>query len=76
MTNENLLREKIDKSGYKLRFIAKQLGLTYAGLLKKLRNETEFKASEIQAMKELLGLTNEERDKIFFTLNVDCNSTF
>ena len=71
MTNTALLREKIDESGYKLRFIAKQIGITYAGFLKKINNETEFKASEIQGLKDLLNLTDEEGDKIFFTLNVE-----
>lgn len=71
MTNTNLLRKKLDESGYKLRFIAKQLGITYQGFLKKINNETEFKASEIQSLKEILNLTDEERDMIFFTLNVE-----
>lgn len=71
MTNTNLLREKIDDSGYKLRFIAGKLGITYQGFLKKINNETEFKATEIQNLKELLNLTDEERDKIFFTLSVE-----
>lgn len=71
MTNTSLLRKKIDESGYKLRFIAKQLGITYQGFLKKINNETEFKASEIQSLKELLNLTDEERDMIFFTIDVD-----
>ncbi len=70
MTDTSLLRKKIDESGYKLRFIAKKLNITYAGFLKKVNNETEFKASEIQILGELLNLTREEIDKIFFTLNV------
>lgn len=71
MTNTNLLRKKLDESGYKLRFIARQLGITYQGFLKKINNETEFKASEIQSLKEILNLTDEERDMIFFTVEVD-----
>lgn len=71
MTNTALLREKIDESGYKIRFVAKKIGITYQGFLKKINNESEFKASEIQGLKELLNLTDEERDKIFFTLNVE-----
>ena len=66
MTNSNMLRAKIDESGYKLRFIAGKLGITYQGFLKKINNETEFKASEIQILKELLNLTEEERNEIFF----------
>lgn len=71
MCNTTLLRQKIDDSGYKLRFIAKKLGITYAGLLKKLNNETEFKASEIAVLKELLKLTDDEVNQIFFAFVVE-----
>ncbi len=71
MTNTKMLQEKIQESGYKLRFIAKKIGLTYQGFLKKSRNETEFKAREIQGLKELLNLTDSERDAIFFAEDVD-----
>ena len=52
MTNTQLLRDKIEQSGYKLRFIAGKLGITYQGFLKKINNESEFKASEIQIMED------------------------
>lgn len=71
MTNTSLLRKKIDASGYKLRFIASKLGITYQGFLKKINNETEFKASEMQILRELLNLTDAEFEQIFFTLNVE-----
>ena len=71
MCNATLLRQKIDDSGYKLRFIAKKLGITYAGLLKKLNNETEFKASEIAVLKKLLKLTDDEVNQIFFAFVVE-----
>lgn len=66
MTNTKLLREKIEESGYKLRFIASKIGITYQGLLNKMNNETEFKASEIQALCVLLNLNGDERETIFF----------
>ena len=66
MTDTELLREKIENSGYKLQFIAKSLGLTYQGLLNKINNRSEFRASEIQALYDLLGLTEKERVAIFF----------
>ena len=66
LTNTKLLRSKIDKSGYKLTFVAAQCGLTYQGFLKKLNNETEFKVSETIVLKELLHLTDEEWKEIFF----------
>ncbi len=68
MTNTNLLRKKIDDSGYKLRYVAKRLGITYQGFLKKINNETEFKASEIVILKDLLNLTDDELQQIFFCL--------
>lgn len=71
MTNTSLLRKKIDESGYKLRFIASKLGITYQGFLKKINNETEFKASEMQILRELLNLTDAEFEQIFFILNVE-----
>lgn len=66
MTNSVLLRKKIDESGYKLTFVAAKCGLTYQGFQKKLNNETEFKASEMLALKELLGLNDQESNAIFF----------
>ena len=71
MTNTKLLRRKIDESGYKLRYIAKQLGISYQGLMYKINNESEFKASEIQMLKNLLKLTDAEVQMIFFVSNVE-----
>ena len=71
MTNSKLLRQKIDESGYKLQFVAKKCGLTYYGFMKKVNNESEFKASEIAILKELLDLTYSETDQIFFATDVD-----
>lgn len=66
MTNTVLLKNKIEQSGYKLYFIASKLGITYQGFLKKMNNETEFKASEIQILYNLLNLNEKERELIFF----------
>lgn len=73
MTNTELLEERIDKSGYKKSYIAKAIGLKSTfGLSKKIRNENEFKASEIDALCELLGINSlEERQRIFFAKEVD-----
>lgn len=65
MTKTDVLREKIRQSGYKLAFIAEKCGLTYAGLLKKINNETEFKASEVAILRDLLNLTDAEVQDIF-----------
>lgn len=71
MTNTERLRAIIESSGYKLRYVAEQIGLTYQGFLKKLNNESEFKASEIQLLCRLLHIPSDERESIFFADIVD-----
>ncbi len=71
MTNTKLLRERIDQSGYKIRFVAEKIGLTYQGLLNKINNRRQFRADEIQALYELLDLSEEDRVAIFFATEVD-----
>lgn len=66
MTDSEALNKIIDNSGLKLTFIARALKLSREGFYKKLNNQTEFKASEIVKMQEILNLSNEQRDKIFF----------
>ena len=68
MTNTALLEKKIDESGYKKSYIAKTIGLKTTNVLtKKVNNESEFKASEIDALCDLLKIdTLEERNLIFF----------
>ena len=75
MTDTNLLRAKIDNSGYKLKKIAERCGITYAGLLKKINNETEFKASEMFILRDLLDIDSEEFESIFFAKDVDKMAT-
>lgn len=66
MTNTKLLKDKIDESGVKLKFIAEKLDLTYSGLRKKINNSTEFKASEIAELSKILELNKNEVMSIFF----------
>lgn len=66
MTNVEKLKEKINESGYKLTFIASKVGLTYQGFLNKVNGESEFKASEIKSLCELLHIDIQEKEAIFF----------
>lgn len=66
MTNTIKLKDAIKRSGYRIYFIAEQLNITYTGFRKKIKGESEFKASEISKLSELLNLDTEERDQIFF----------
>lgn len=56
----------ITRANITKREIAKRLGISETALYHKLNNTVEFKASEIVKMKEMLHLTDKQRDKIFF----------
>lgn len=66
MTNTTKLKAKIAEVGISITFIASKIGISREGLYKKINNETEFKASEIATIKDVLRLSNFERDEIFF----------
>ena len=66
MTNTELLRKKIDESGYKLLFIAEKCGLSYQGLMNKVNGKSEFTAPEIGKLRTLLKLCPDDVERIFF----------
>ena len=66
MTNTALLIEYITKSGYKMSFIAKALGITAYALSLKINNKSEFKANEIDILCKLLKIGIKDRMRIFF----------
>lgn len=67
MTDTEKLKDAIDKSGIKLDAILNATGIkSYATLRGRINNETEFTASEICAITELLRITPDQRDAIFF----------
>lgn len=73
MVDTILLKEIIRESGYKSRFIAEKVGISYQALLNKINNLTDFKAPEIAALCGLLKISPEMRDKIFFAYGVTEN---
>ena len=73
MTNTTELEVAILRAGITKKEIAKRLGLSEMGLYKKINNITEFKASEIKALAEMLQITDIEA--IFFANNVELKST-
>lgn len=74
MTNSKLLQESIESSGISITFVAKYIGISREGFYKKLNGVTEFKASEIMKIAELLHLNNTTRDNIFFAPESELNS--
>jgi len=76
MIDTNLLELFIQKSGMRRNHIADHLGVTPFTFAKKLRNQAEFKASEIAKLCEILKINSSLlREAIFFPVMVDCKST-
>lgn len=75
MTNTELLNQAIINSGLRTSFICEKLGISRQAFSKKRNNFVQFKISEVLILKELLGLTNAQRDAIFFDKDVDDLST-
>lgn len=71
MTDTKKFREKVENSGITFTYLAKKLGITRESLYKKMKNETEFKASEILNISKVLRLTENERNEIFFAVCVN-----
>lgn len=70
MTDTELFQRFVVKKGLKYGYLARCLGISRASLWMKINNTSEFKASEIAALSELLNLTVYERDAIFFASEV------
>lgn len=66
LIDTNALRKKIDDSGISITYIAGKIGITREGFYNKLNNITEFKASEIVCLSQLLHLSDNDRNCIFF----------
>lgn len=66
MTNTVLFRETVAKSGMKYKHLAQSIGITPFGLQKKIDNRSEFKASEIYKLSDVLNLSEFDRNAIFF----------
>lgn len=61
-----LLNEKIEKSGLRIGYIVKQLGLSRANFYSKRTGRTSFKCEEVGKMKDILKLSDDDVSKIFF----------
>lgn len=70
MTDTYELEKHIRKKGMTKHEVAQYLNLSVQGFLLKLTNKNEFKASEIQKLKELLDCDYD----IFFGNDVELNS--
>ncbi len=69
MTATNKLKAKLIECGFTQTAIARMLKISYQTFNNKLNNKVELKASEIDALCEILGI--EDKDAYFFC---DANS--
>lgn len=67
MNNIKLLEKKIQESGKKKTYLAKKVGLSYAGFRNCVLNKTEFKTSQVDILCSELSITSlMEKEAIFF----------
>ncbi len=67
MTDTLELEIAIKRAGLTKKEIASELGISMMGLYKKINNITEFKASEISKLADLLKIKDyQEKERIFF----------
>ena len=72
MTDTELLKERIVRSGLKMSFIAQYMGLSRMGLYNKINNRRPFNQYEIEALCQLLKIHSpQEKIAIFFAERVD-----
>ncbi len=70
MTDTVELEIAMKRAGKSKRETAKALGLSEMGLYKKIQNESEFKASEIAALTDFLGVPSRFMRKIVCRLRL------
>jgi len=75
MINQDMLRRRIAESGYKLQYLSERLGLSRPSLTAKIRGKSEFSVSEVQGLAQVLNLTYDEKEAIFFAPTVNCKLT-
>lgn len=67
MTNSLELEKRIKDSGLRRSWILHQLGIkSYATLRAKIKNDSEFTASEIDKLCDILNISKSQRGAIFF----------
>ena len=71
MSNTVLLKSAIERSGYKLSYLASKIGITPYSLTKKINNVTEFKSGEIKELCSILNIKGDEIQEYFFADMVD-----
>lgn len=75
MTDTEKLNKAIDDAGIMISAIMKALKIkSYSTIKAKINNKSEFTAGEITALCDLLRLSKNQRDEIFFAEKTEFNS--
>lgn len=67
MTDISALRKCIEEKGMSITFVAERTGILRETLYNRMKTG-DFKISEISALSQLLNLSRDERDTIFFAM--------
>lgn len=70
MVDFEKLNGAIEQSGMKVSAISKKVGINRTSLYNKISGKTEFSASEIESISDVLRLSVKERNEIFFAKKV------
>jgi len=70
MSSKKALRIKMYSSTCTVKELSQVLGLSTSAFYRRLNGKTQFTVQEMLKCVEHLGLTEEERDEIFFAPNV------
>lgn len=71
MVNTQLLDEKINSSGLKVGYIVDTVGLSRNGFDKKRKGKLAFRVAEIYVLCDILKISDEEKQRIFFADKVE-----
>lgn len=66
MVQTEELKKRMIASGLKTNYICEQMGITRQSLDMKINNKRPFRVSEIYVACDLLKLSNEEKQSIFY----------
>lgn len=66
MTDTNKLKKAIERRGLKNNYLASQMGVSVETFSRKVNGKSQFKDYEIKFLWQILGLTAEEMNSIFF----------
>lgn len=69
MARLEVLKEKIEKSGFRIAYLAELCSLSKQAFYNKLNGKFDFTAEEVGILKRALNLTYEEVDYIFLRVS-------